>query len=85
MEPIEALPEGLRATALRLVLLLRLAVLLNRGRGVQPAPPVALRTRKAGYLLAFPEGWLEQNPLSLADLSEERERLKAVDYELELR
>jgi len=60
-------------------------VLLNRSRGVQPAPPVALRTRKAGYLLALPEGWLEQNPLSLADLSEERERLKSVGYELELR
>jgi len=84
-EPIEALPEPLRPTALRLVLLLRLAVLLNRSRGVQSAPPVALRARKAGYLLAFPEGWLEQNPLSLADLEEERERLKTVGYELELR
>ena len=85
MQPIDALPESLRPVALRLVLLLRLAVLLNRSRGVQPAPPVALRTRKAGYLLALPEGWLEQNPLSLADLSEERERLKSVGYELELR
>ena len=85
LEPLEALPAGLRRTALRLVLLLRLAVLLNRARGAQPAPPVALRTRKAGYLVAFPEGWLEQNPLSLADLREERERLKAVGYELELR
>jgi exopolyphosphatase / guanosine-5'-triphosphate,3'-diphosphate pyrophosphatase len=85
LQGIEALPEALRATALHLVLLLRLAVLLNRSRGVQPAPPVALRTRKAGYLLAFPEGWLEQNPLSLADLSEERERLETVGYELELR
>jgi exopolyphosphatase/guanosine-5'-triphosphate,3'-diphosphate pyrophosphatase len=85
LQGIEALPEALRANALRLVLLLRLAVLLNRSRGVQPAPPVALRTRRAGYLLAFPEGWLEQNPLSLADLSEERERLEAVGYELELR
>ncbi len=85
LEPIQALPELLQPEALRLVLLLRLAVLLNRGRGAQPAPPVALRTRKTGYMLAFPEGWLEQNPLSLADLSEERERLKAVGYELELR
>jgi exopolyphosphatase/guanosine-5'-triphosphate,3'-diphosphate pyrophosphatase len=85
LEPIEALSEPLRRTALRLVLLLRLAVLLNRGRGAQAAPPVALRTRKAGYMLAFPEGWLEQNPLSLADLSEERERLLTISYELELR
>jgi len=84
-EPIEDLPEPLRPTALRLVLLLRLAVLLNRSRGVQQAPPVAMRARKSGYLLAFPEGWLEQNPLSLADLEEERERLKTVGYELELR
>jgi hypothetical protein len=36
-------------------------------------------------MLAFPEGWLEQNPLSLADLHEERERLKLLSYELELR
>jgi exopolyphosphatase/guanosine-5'-triphosphate,3'-diphosphate pyrophosphatase len=85
MEPIEALPEPLRRPALQLVLLLRLAVLLNRSRGAQQAPPVALRTRKAGYMLAFPEGWLEQNPLSLADLQEERERLQAISYEVELR
>ena len=85
LEPIEALPAPLRRTALRLVLLLRLAVLLNRGRGAQPAPPVALRTRKAGYMLAFPEGWLEQNPLSRADVWEERERLQAIAYEVELR
>ena len=87
LEPqvLEALPEALRPIALHLVLLLRIAVLLNRSRGAQPAPPVALRTRKAGYMLAFPEGWLEQNPLTLADLSEERERLQAIAYELELR
>ncbi|MBK7641653.1 MAG: exopolyphosphatase [Planctomycetes bacterium] len=84
-EPIERLPAALRRTALRLVLLLRIAVLLNRSRGAQPAPPVALRTRKTGYMLAFPEGWLEQNPLSQADLYEERERLQAIGYELELR
>ncbi len=85
LEPIEELPDPLRRTALRLVLLLRLAVLLNRGRGAQPAPPLALRTRKNGYALTFPEGWLEQNPLTRADLDEERERVRAAGYELEVR
>lgn len=34
--------------------------------------------------LRFPKNWFEANPLTLADLEEEKERLRAVDVTLEI-
>ena len=79
---IESVPPGLRRSVERLALVLRLAVLLNRSRGLVAAPRVSLEAGKTGYLLTFPEGWLESNPLTRADLTQEAEKLAAGDHEL---
>ena len=78
----DALPPALSRLALRLCLIVRLAVLLNRSRGQTPAPEVGLAPRKNGYQLTTPDGWLETNPLSRADLEQEAERLAAAGFEL---
>lgn len=72
-------------TVLRLCLLLRLAVLLARSRAEAALPRVAIEARKSGYALTFPDGWLAERPLVLADLGQERERLAESGFEIEFR
>lgn len=68
-----------------LAVLLRLAVLLHRGRGPNRLPPLRLRLSGKGrrsITLLFPAAWLEAHPLTGADLGLEQELLKAVDFTL---
>lgn len=69
-------------TALRLAILLRIAVLLNRHRSPRPLPPVALAGTKKSLSIAFPPDWLDEHPLTRADLEAEAKLLKKVGYEL---
>ncbi|MGH8262560.1 MAG: exopolyphosphatase [Steroidobacteraceae bacterium] len=72
-------PWHLRAEYL--ITLLRLAVLLHRGRdGVQCDVKVAPKGRT--LTLEFPEGWLAGHPLTAADLLQESDHLKAIDFRL---
>ncbi|MDQ7007234.1 MAG: exopolyphosphatase [Acidobacteriota bacterium] len=81
----EPLQPSRAQRALRLCLLLRLAVLLNRSRTSRPLPPIRLKVRKKGLRLAFPEGWLEGHPLVQADLEQEVRAWAALDLHLEYR
>jgi exopolyphosphatase/guanosine-5'-triphosphate,3'-diphosphate pyrophosphatase len=74
-----------RARMPRLLAVLRLAVLLNRSRA-----PAALPVPKAGgtrhkLKLQFPAGWLEERPLTRADLSQEARYLAALGIRLSIR
>jgi len=79
------LPRGRGETALRLCLLLRLAVRLNRARNADAAPPVRLNVDGETLKLTFPRGYLDDNPLTRADMEQEDERVrKATDYRIEV-
>jgi exopolyphosphatase / guanosine-5'-triphosphate,3'-diphosphate pyrophosphatase len=67
-----------------LIVLLRLAVLLHRGRGPTPLPPIELTARTRGLDLGFEGGWFDQNPLTRADLELESEYLKATGFRLRI-
>lgn len=71
-----------RERLLRLTLLLRLAVLLLRGRGGAPLPAIGCKATPQGLALHFPPGWCEEHPLSCADLSREAGWWEAVGYQL---
>lgn len=64
------------AKMIRLATLLRLAVLLHRGRAATGVPKVQLRLQGDGLNLRFPEHWLQQHPLTQADLEQEQHYLK---------
>jgi len=68
--------------ALRLIVLLRLAVLLHRGRSAAALPAIELTPRPRGLELRFPARWLREHPLSVADLSQEIDYLRAVGFRL---
>lgn len=78
----EELPENMRVAAQRLCILLRLAVILHRSRSRQTPPLLRLSAKGTRINLEFPPGWLEDHPLTCADLEAESQYLKAADYKL---
>jgi exopolyphosphatase/guanosine-5'-triphosphate,3'-diphosphate pyrophosphatase len=73
-------PWDKRAPAM--TLLLRLAVLLHRGRSTVALPEIKLIPRPDALEVRFPQGWLEDHPLTVADLQHEIENLKTVGFRL---
>ena len=65
-----------------LIVLLRLAVLLHRGRGPRALPEIDLRPRGRSLECVFPKGWLEAHPLTAADLEQEVEILRGAGFRL---
>ena len=79
---LKDLPRAWREPALRLGILLRLAVLLNRSRNQADFPPVELSVDERRLVVTFDPEWLEANPLTVADLERERRLLSQAGYEL---
>lgn len=77
-----ALPTGWRKNSMRLAVLLRVAVLLNRNRSAEPLPEIRAVAGKQSLTLNFPETWIRENPLTLADLTRERDNLKPLRIDL---
>jgi exopolyphosphatase/guanosine-5'-triphosphate,3'-diphosphate pyrophosphatase len=65
--------------------LLRLGVLLNRGRIPIELPEIRVEIDQAALMrLGIPGEWLEDHPLTAADLEQEVELLAAAGYELRI-
>jgi len=65
-----------------LIVLLRLAVLLHRGRSPQPLPAVSLSVKSRNITLELPQRWIKEHPLTLEDLEQERAYLKDAGFRL---
>ncbi|MBT8421885.1 MAG: Ppx/GppA family phosphatase, partial [Gammaproteobacteria bacterium] len=76
-------PKGWAERATRLAILLRLAVLFNRSRSYEFPDVLSLRASGNSLTLCLPGDWLENNPLSLADLKHEQAFLLGAGYKLE--
>ena len=76
------LPRNWRDMALRLAMILRLAVLLNRSRSMVELPSIELLVDGHSMALRFDSAWLEENPLTVADLEREQGYLQDAGYEL---
>lgn len=70
---------------IRLCVLLRFAILFHHIRGTQEMPQVQLQAGKDTLDVAFPAGWLENNPLTQADFALEAEWLTRVGFTLTVR
>jgi exopolyphosphatase/guanosine-5'-triphosphate,3'-diphosphate pyrophosphatase len=79
---IEELPKSLTEPVTRLCMVLRLAVLLRRGRSKEPLPAFTITASGSKLKLEFPEGWLDSNALTLADLEREKKYLKTIKVSL---
>lgn len=81
---LASMPEADRRYTLRLLCLLRLAVLLNRSRLDEPPPSLRLTPTDEGLRFSANENWWNSHPLSRADLEQERNYLRQVGVELTL-
>ena len=66
-----------------LLVLLRLAVLLNRDRVDMESLIVNLEAKDNALTLEFSDSWLKQYPLTQIDLEQENEYLKAINIDLQ--
>ena len=76
------LAAGAQKPGLRLCVLLRLAVLLHRGRSDEQVPEISIHVDRSDIRLGFPENWLEQHSLTKADLDKERQFLRDAGFTL---
>ncbi len=78
------LHPNVAAPVIKLCVLFRLAVRLNRGRD-PTRPPFVLKVKKNRLKLTFPDGFLDEHPLTRAALAEESRYLSAIGHELAVR
>jgi exopolyphosphatase/guanosine-5'-triphosphate,3'-diphosphate pyrophosphatase len=81
---ISALPQRYRQLARHITALLRLAVLFRRARRAESLPPMRLNATRQRLRLALPADWLEQHPLSEADLQHEQAPMAELGLGLEI-
>jgi exopolyphosphatase/guanosine-5'-triphosphate,3'-diphosphate pyrophosphatase len=84
LDRIEELVPPWDKSAVHLIVLLRLAVLLHRGRSTQALPPIQLTATPKSLELRFPARWLKEHPLTFADLQQEVLYLRASGFRLRL-
>lgn len=82
---LKKLPVELRKSTKKLAILLRLAIVFNRGRSEVVDTFVELKVYKQNRIkLKLPEAWLDMHRLTEADLLEEQDYLDAVNVVLEI-
>ncbi len=67
---------------LHLCILLRFAILLHHIRGTQEVPELKMTAKTNCLHICFPENWLDNNPLTLADFQKEAEWLERIGFTL---
>ena len=82
LERLEDLIPPWDRLAIYLIVLLRLAVLLHRGRSAVALPNIELAARGRTLELRFPARWLNEHPLTIADLQLEIEYLRPEELRL---
>jgi len=81
--PLKQFPVG-NDDLIHLAILLRLAVIFHRGKKSAGLSAIKITVAKKKIKLKIPSAWLEQHPLTHADLETEMRQLDDVGYELQL-
>jgi exopolyphosphatase/guanosine-5'-triphosphate,3'-diphosphate pyrophosphatase len=82
---LAALKPDWREPIFKLIVMLRIAVVLNRSRSPSERPSIRTQGGINRLELEFPKQWLGRHPLTHADLIQEQEFLAARGFELGLR
>ena len=82
VKDFEKLPAKMVTPAKQLAVILRLAVLLHRTRNTEVLTNLNVNTKNMDIELAFPDRWLEEYPLTQADLEQEKKRLNLIGFGL---
>ncbi|HEV2286095.1 MAG TPA: hypothetical protein VGR80_08645, partial [Steroidobacteraceae bacterium] len=82
LEGLDELVPPWDRNAIYLIIILRIAVLLHRGRSPEALPPIAISAAPKSLELHFPGRWLKDHPLTAADLQQEVDYLRAAGFRL---
>jgi exopolyphosphatase/guanosine-5'-triphosphate,3'-diphosphate pyrophosphatase len=82
MSLFKGLDNSVSKSLQRLAIILRLSTLLHRSRSDETLPPIKVSAHKKNITLEFPQAWLEEHSLTLADLEQESEFLTALSFTL---
>lgn len=77
------LPQQMGERTKRLAVLLRLSVLMHRGRGGSHKPPMRIGAKDMDVRVDFPDGWLSEHPLTETEIAREAEYLAAAGFTLQ--
>lgn len=72
-------------SAKNLSIILRLAILLHRSRHTDSVPSFKLELNKKGLAICFENNWLDNNPLTQADLEQEANYLESAGIKLQFK
>ncbi|WP_428103517.1 hypothetical protein [Candidatus Rariloculus sp.] len=81
---LDEVPERWRTPLFRLIVLLRLAVLLNRTRSPVELPDMGMVCATERLEVLLPRAWYAENPLTQADLGQEQAWLQTRGFDLGL-
>ena len=84
LKDIKKLPTPWNKSTIYMVIILRLAVLLLRNRSHAALPDFKISLEQGKVILQFPEGWLENAPLTQADLFQEADYLAKAKFSLQI-
>lgn len=82
LKSFRELPKQWQQPGKALALLLRLACILQRSRSATPLPQLRLTARGDHLHIQFPNGWLQEHPLTQGDLEQEALYLEGAGYRL---
>jgi exopolyphosphatase / guanosine-5'-triphosphate,3'-diphosphate pyrophosphatase len=82
MKAFDKLPDRLTMAAQRCAVLLRLAVLLHRSHQSVSLPEIKIKVSEKNIQLSFPKSWLNEHPLTRADLAAETDYLAEAGWKL---
>lgn len=74
-----------RKTLFRLIIILRIATILNRSLPDYQEPDYSILAKKKSLTLLFPEHWFDDNPLTMADLENEVDYLASIGFKLKIK
>ncbi|MGH8655230.1 MAG: exopolyphosphatase [Gammaproteobacteria bacterium] len=82
VDEIKEIPKQSAEAMRRLCIILRLSALLHRSQNPKPLPLITAKVDESKIWLVFPPGWLDEHPLTRADLEQEAAYLEVAGYAL---
>jgi len=85
MSAFDVLQQSEKQRVVKILSLLRLAVLVHRGRHNVHLDKLKLKVKENQLIVSADEEWLEENPLTSAELVAEADRQMLIDFKLKTR
>jgi len=82
LDLFDQVTDDVKTKIIKLVIILRLAIVLNRSRNAIKIPDIDIKIKGEKIELDFQDDWLVDHPLTEADLETEKSYLSVTDYKL---